>query len=442
MSEEALTVERSAANRSEMQLGEESLLTDEFVRQLIDVGETDVLIGLPTHNNAKTIGSVIEAIQETILQWFPRERVAIINADAGSRDGTPELIVSASIDDVRRRSFNRFALRTLHAISTQYGTTIARGTALRTILAASELLRARACAVISPETNELTPDGLRALLQPVCRDECDLVLPTYARHKFEGLLITNLLYPMTRALYGVRIREPYASEFAISGRLGSQFLAQASWNDDAARAGCEVLLTTASITSGARMCQAFMGPKPRLEHRAADLVPALRQTIGVLFASMESTFASWSGKTGSQAIPTSGSEQHFTIDPIRVNRKRLRDMFSTGVGELQSVYQSVLSPATMLDLRRIAAAPEEEVDYNAELWARTVYEFAAAYHKSVMNRDHIIQALAPLFRGRAFAFLAENRNSSASEVEDKVEDLCLTFESLKPYLLEIWNGKK
>ena len=126
------------------------------------------------------------------------------------------------------------------------------------------------------------------------------MLPTYARHKFDGLLITNLLYPMTRALYGLRIREPYVSEFAFSGRLGSQFLAQNSWNDEAARTGCEVGFTTAAIAGGFRICQSFLGTKPHIERHSADLVPALRQTIGVLFSSMESNFSLWSGKTGSQ----------------------------------------------------------------------------------------------------------------------------------------------
>jgi len=50
-----------------------------------------------------------------------------------------------------------------------------------------------------------------------------------------------------------------------------------------------------------------------------------------------------------------------------------------------------------------------------------VYEFAASYRKSVISRDHIIQALAPLFRGRAFTFLVENRNASEDEVENNIE---------------------
>jgi len=439
---EASTQERSPALRTEVKLSEETLLTDEFLRQLISVGEIDILVGLPTHNNAKTVGPVVSAIQNGILRWFPRERAAILNADAGSRDGTPEVVVSASIDDVQRRDFNRAALRTLHSISHQYGNSMAPGTALRTIMAAAELLRARACAVISPESTTLQPENLQALLRPVYRDDFDLVLPTYARHKFDGLLITNLLYPMTRAVYGLRIREPYASDFAFSDRLGSQFLAQTPWNDDGVRAGCEVRFAMAAIAGGFRISQAFLGTKPHVERHAPDLVPALRQTIGALFASMEPNFALWSAKTGSQPIPTNGAEQQFTLEPLRVNRKRLHEGFRTGVAELESVFQSILSPNTLVELQQVARLEEEDFHYPADLWVKTVYEFAAAHHKAVISRDHIIQALASLFRGRAFTFLVENRNSSASEVENHVENLCLEFERLKPYLLEIWDGGK
>jgi len=325
MSEEVSTSERPTALRTEIKLTEESFLTDDFVRQLVSVGEVDILVGLPTHNNAKTISTVVAAIQDGILQRFPRERAAIINVDGGSKDGTPELVVNTAIDDVRSRAFNRHALRTLPSISAKYGNSVARGTAFRTILAAADLLSARAGAVISPESTNIKPEWLPALLSPVYKQGIDLVLPTYARHKFDGLLITNLLYPMTRALYGLRIREPYASDFAFSGRMGTQFLAQNSWSDEAARAASEIRFSTAAIAGGFRICQTFLGTKPHVERHAADLVPALRQTIGVLFSTMESTFPLWSSKTGSEPVPTTGDTQQFTLDPMRVNRKRLGD---------------------------------------------------------------------------------------------------------------------
>jgi hypothetical protein len=421
-------------------LAEESYLTDDFLRQLMNVGEVDILIGLPTHNNVKTVGSVVHTIQSGILRGFPRERAVIINADGGSRDGTPQLVTGVSIDDMR--ASNLHALRTLHSISTKYASSPRPADAFRTILAAAELLRPKACVVMSPESANIEPEWLSKLLRPIFDDGFDLVTPTYRRHKFEGLLITNLLYPMTRALYGLRIREAYSPEFGFSGRLGSQFLGQNAWNDETEGAGVELRFTLAAIAGKYRICQSFLGDKDRIERHAVDLVPALRQTAGALFSALEPDFPVWSVVAGSQPPPTTGSDQEVLLEALRVNRKRLREMFLAGIAELESVFQSILSPSTLAELQRIAHLGEEEFRYPAELWVRTVYEFAASYQKSVISRDHIVQALAPLFRGRVFTFLTENRNASAVGVEKNIEDLCLEFERLKPYLLELWKSRE
>ncbi len=395
----------------ETRLADETFLTDDFLRQLINVGEVDILIGLPTHNNARTIGAIVQTIQAGILRWFPRDRAVIINADGGSRDGTPELVTSASIDDTRRTT-NLPALRTLHSISTRYGNSPADSMALRTILAAAELLQAKACVVMSAESSNIESDWLSKLLHPIRTDGFDLVTPIYRRHMFEGLLITNLLYPMTRALYGFSIREPYNRDFALSGQFASDFLVRNGW-DDRSNGGIELRLTLSALREQRHICQAFLGDREHIEHRGADLVPALRQTVGTLFSAMDDDFALWSTAKDSRAVTTLGPDHETSMEPLRVNRKRLREMFTTGVAELADVFQQILSSATIAELQRIAALSEAEFHYSAELWVRTVYEFAASYRKSVISRDHIIQAMAPLFRGRALTFLIENRNSSA-----------------------------
>jgi glucosylglycerate synthase len=433
--------ERAEAIHTELKAEDESFLTDDFLRQLINVGEVDILVGLPTHNNAKTIGSIVQTIQSGILQAFPRERAVIINVDGGSRDGTPELVTGVSIDDVRPVA-NLYALRTLHSITTKYARNPESGVPLRTILAAADLLRAKACIVMSPESTNIESQWLSNLLRPIYREGFDLVTPTYRRHKFEGLLMTNLLYPMIRALYGVRIREPYAPEFGFSGRLGGNFLNRNDWNGGSGGAGVELRFTLAAITGGYRICQSFLGEREHVERRSADLVPALRQTVGPLFSALESDFPVWSTVTGAQTVPSTGSDQGALLGPMRINRKRLREMFSTGVAELKSVFQSILSSSTLAELQQIAGLEEEGFHYPADLWVRTVYEFAASYQKSVISRDHIIQALAPLFRGRALTFLIENRNASVNDVENNIEGLCLEFERLKPYLLHMWKSRE
>ncbi|HEX8816044.1 MAG TPA: glycosyltransferase [Terriglobales bacterium] len=420
---------------------EEKLLNDDFLRQLINVGEVDILVGLPTHNNCKTIAPIVRAIQTGALKFFPRERVAIINADGGSQDGTPDLVAGAAIDDLRNES-KVYALRTLHCVSTQYARAPEPGTALRTILAAADLLRARACVVISPDATTMEPEWMQRLARPVYAESFDLVSPIYQRPKFEGALMRNLLYPMTRAIYGYRVYEPYASEFAISGRLATDFLNKEFWNDEWGRTGAEMFLTTTALTGQYRVSQAFLGMKAPTTRNAGDVVAAMRRTVGALFSSLDENFAIWSAVSGSQPVPTIGAPSEAAAEPVRISRKRLRDMFATGVSELQPVFSSILAPSTLSDLDRIATLELQDFNYPAELWAKTVFEFAAAYHNSVINRDHIIQAMVPLYRGRSLTFFQESRNGNGNDIEANVEALCGEFERLKTYLLERWSDGK
>jgi hypothetical protein len=423
-------------------LAEGSILTDDFLRELMNVGEVDILIGVPTLNDAATVGQVVQSVRAGLLKYFPRQRAVIINVDGGSRDSTQDLVRAAAISDLGRIA-NPNVLRTLHCISTTYdGSGDETGVALHTIVAAAELVRATTCGVISPDSSGIEPEWIDRLLRPVSRDNFDLVTPIYRRHKFDGLLVRNLLYPMTRALYCKRVREPHPADFAFSSRFATYFLEQDIWSQPAVQNGAEMYLIISAISGGFRLAQSFLGARPRLDHASGDLVLAMRQTVGVLFWALEKSFPVCPPNPETDSLPAIEPDAAVSLEPLRVNRRRLHKMFTNGLAELNPVLTSILSSSTLAELNQAAATPEDDFRYSDELWVRTVYEFAASYHKEVISRDHIIQAMAPLYRGRAFTFLIENREASAAAVETNVENLCLTFERLKPYLLEIWNGRK
>jgi len=422
-------------------MSDENILSDAFIHELINVGEVDILVGVPTYNDSRTVGQVVQAVRAGLLMYFPRARAVIINADGGSRDGTQELVRAASISDMSISSDVR-ALRTLHSISTQYEGGPGSGLALRTILAAADLLQAKACAVVSPESTTVEPAWIDHLVQPILNEGRELVLPVYRRQKFDGLLIRNLVYPLTRAIYRCLVREPYPSEFAFSGSLGSHFLQQDIWTQELGRRGAELWMTLSAIAERSKVSQSYLGTKSRPENPPSDLVNAMRGTAGTIFAFMESAPALWTGARDPLEAPCGGCQSTVSLEPLRVNRKRLYQMFSFGISELEPVFLSILSPETYAELKRLAAQPEDRFAYPAELWARTVYEFSAAYHKAVIGRDHVVQALVPLFRGRAFTFVTENRDATAEEVESNIELVCQAFEREKPYLQQLWGGGK
>ena len=421
-------------------MAEETILTDDSLRELMNVGEVDILVGVPTYNSANTVGPVVQAIRAGLLKYFPRQRAAIINPDGGSNDATQELVRAASISDMQHAAHPQ-ALRTLHSISTRYEGNPGSAKALYTILAAADLLHPTACAVISADSN-IEADWIPRLLQPVYRDNLDLITPLYRRHKFDGLLVRNVAYPMIRALYRKCVREPYSSEVAFSGRLGSHLLGRDIWSEDMGFSGGELFLTIAAINDSFRIAQVFLGSKDGLDHAPADLVRAMRDTVAPLFSALEHSPPAPASSSECASVPSIGGNAEITLEPRRINRKRLYEMFANGVVELEPVLKVILSPPTLTELQHGATKGEGEFCYSDELWVRTVYEFAASYHKSVISRDHIIQALAPLYRGKIHTFLLTNRDADGAEVEGNVETLCLAFERFKPYLDDLWNGRK
>jgi len=331
----------------------------------------------------------------------------------------------------------------VHRITTRYANQPSRGTAFRAILAAADLLRAKACAVISPEISNFSAAWVKSLLQPAYRENFDFVAPLYSRHKNDGLLARNLVYPMGRAVFGRRIRELNSGELGFSGKLAGHCLNFDVWHEDTVRTSPEAWMAITAISSGFRCCQSFLGPKVHsLTSSGSDIVTTIRQAVGTLFWCLESQQAFWMERNGSESVPTFGPEHELTTEPVRVNRKRMFDLFLSGAAGLSDVLNSILTPETHAELQRIATEDDRKFRYKDELWVRTLCEFAASYHHAAIDRDHLIQALVPLYRGRIYSFLQEHHDSSPEDIEAHCENLCLEFERLKPYLVERWKANK
>jgi glucosylglycerate synthase len=418
-----------------------SLLSDEFVRELVAVGEVDLLVGIPTLNDAQTVGHVAQAAQVGFGKYFSRERAVLINADGGSRDGTPEVFMNCSME-TSRGPLPSHPLRTIHRITTVYRDAPDPGAALRTILAAADLLRAKAVAIVSGALTGVNPAWIDNLLRPIYKEKFDLATPLYHRQRFDGLLVRNLLYPMVRSVYGKRVCEPLATEFALSGRLASHVAEQEFWREAENVSSPEIWITTFALLGDFRVCQSFLGPKGHVEKDARqDFVGTLRRAVGTFFRCMDAQESFWLSKTNSEPVPTFGFPYEIDLKSIRFNRRRMLQMFRTGVTELASILQVILAEETFREIQELARLSDDEFRYSDELWVKSVYDFAGAFHRSVMNRDHIVQALAPLYRGRVGAFVIQNHEASTGEIDKAIENLCEECERLKPYLVGRWNAK-
>jgi hypothetical protein len=93
----------------------------------------------------------------------------------------------------------------------------------------------------------------------------------------------------------------------------------------------------------------------------------------------------------------------------------------------------------MLILKRMSTGQNGKFVFPDQAWVRTVFDFALGYRLRTMNRDHLLRAFTPLYLAWVASFATEMRTARAEEVEHRLEALCLTFESEKPYLISRWR---
>jgi hypothetical protein len=424
-------------------LAEETFLADDLLRQLMSVGEVDLLVAISSHDAAHTIGHAVQAIEQSVQQNFVRERVVIVNVSGGDKGQDGD--VSTALGNLTEKNVRLpgiTSLRTIHRVAANFSSPPSPGIALRTILATADLLRARACAVVSPATCTLTSDSIGNLLRPVYREKFDFVAPLYTRHKYQGLLARNLLYPMNRAVFGCGIRELYTDEWGFSGRLAALCLSQNVWYEEAIQARPEAWMAISAISSDFRCCQAFLGEKLQaMRGPGTDIVGVLRQTVGTLFWCLETQQSLWLDSERSQPVPTFGPAHELTSEPTDLDRHKIFEMFRSGVTEFEPILSSILDPETHAKIKSIASLAEGKFRFKSDIWVRALYDFAASYHHAIINRDHLVQALAPLYRGMTHSFLVEHADSSPAEMEAASEMLCAEFELQKPYLRDRWKAK-
>jgi hypothetical protein len=417
-----------------------SLLPDELVHELMAVGQVDVLVGIPTLNNAATIGQVVKAVHHAFGRYCSRERTVLINCDGGSEDGTRAIVRDLSMDEADTLTL-RHSLRTMHRISTPYHGVPGKGSALRQIFAAADLLQAGAVAVLDPDVTSVTPEWIEALVRPVRAKQFDFIAPIYARHPLEGPLVSQLVRPLARAAYGWQIAEPQAAEFGCSGRFAAHCLDQPVWDTPLAQVGLDIWLTGEAVSRGFRCAQAPLGPRTVAP---GPLRPGLAETftqvVGSLFACLEQQAPFWLGRQGSEALPAIGPPLTLPVDAPAIDGERLLQSFGTNLVDLQAILDTILGPDTHAALSATAQQPPPRLHFSDELWVATVYQFLAAHHEGVMRRDHVTQALLPLYLGRAGSFVMQHAGSDPAQIDAALDALSAAFERAKPSLVQRWTG--
>ena len=403
-----------------------------------EIKEADILVGIPSYNNSRTIGHVVRAVIAGLAKYFPKAKAVLVNSDGGSTDGSLEEVKKVGIEDFKM-ILTSHPVHPIHKIVTPYYGIPGKGSAFRTIFEAAKLLNVKACAVVDSDLRSITPEWMELLLRPIYEEGFDYVAPLYARHKFDGTITNSIVYPLTRALYGKRVRQPIGGDFGFSGKLASFYLTREVWETDVARFGIDIWMTTLAIAEGYKVCQSYLGAKIHdVKDPGSDLGPMFTQVVSSVFRLMGDYQNIWKEVRESQPVPTFGFHYEVGVEPVSVNVERMIENFRLGVKDLMEILRKVLFPETVPWLESIGRLSDEAFSLPQDLWVHIVYDFAVAYYKGSVHREHLLKSMIPLYLGRVASFVMENQKSSIIEVEEEIESLCMVFDEMKPYLIERW----
>ncbi len=419
--------------------GMSNIILRKEVREWLDtLGTADLLVGIPSYNNARTIGHVVRAVQAGLAKYFPECTAVLVNSDGGSTDGTREVVEQAAVEDFQQILIPA-RVPTFFKTATLYQGVPGKGSAFRTVFEIARALEVKACAVVDSDLRSITPEWVELLLKPVWSGGYDYVAPLYHRHKYDGTITNSIVYPLTRALYGRCVRQPIGGDFGFSGRLAAHYLEQDVWASDVARFGIDIWMTTTALAGNFRVCQSFLGAKIHdAKDPGADLSAMLYQVVSATFDLMETWHDVWSAAHPSTPVPSFGFRYAVGLEPIAVNVERMIERFVLGVRELSGIWEAVLPGDILAFLGDACLSTGDAFRFPDDVWGSIIYHFALAHHERMLPREHLLKSLTPLYIGKVASFVLETADSSAEQVEDRIEELCLAFENLKPLLLEKW----
>ncbi|MGA9657214.1 MAG: hypothetical protein WBV96_25235, partial [Polyangia bacterium] len=309
---------------------------------------------------------------------------------------------------------------------------------LRMILELAHAVHARACLVLDASVTSMGADWVERLVRPILDEQFDIVAPCPARHKLDGAIGNGIVYPLTRALYGKRVRQPLGSVFALSGRLVERFLARKVWDIEVSALSADARAVGEAICGEFAVCQAFLGPADHAGSGSSlDLSSILATVLGSVFDEMNHNVSFWQKVRGSEPVRWFGTPVEIAGNPPPVDIHKMWESFRLGCRTLQDVWSVFLPPATLLALKYLAR--DDATALADDLWARIVYDFALGYRLHVMNRGHLLRALTPLYLGWLAGFAREMAAAPSQDVERRVQQLSMVYEAQKPYLISRWR---
>ncbi|MDD5476339.1 MAG: glycosyltransferase [Syntrophales bacterium] len=402
---------------------------DVIVENQNQVDSAEIIVGIPSYNEADSIAFPTEVADRGLTTHFPGRKAVIINVDNNSPDGTKDVFLGTPTKAPKIY------------ISTPPGIK-GKGNNFRNLFEASVELDAKAVVVVDADLKSITPEWIQYLGEPLFRN-FNYVTPLYVRHKYDGSITNHITYPLLRTLFGLRVRQPIGGDFGFSGRMARAFLSEKLWNENVANFGIDIWMTTIAVARRFRVCQTLLGtPKThRAKDPAKDLGPMFTQVVMTFFDLMIDFEYLWKDTTDSWPSSIFGFGLGIDEKPpaVKVNTGALYKSFTSGVDRYAENWERIVPPGELAEVKKTRMMPQKSFYYPSDLWARILFSFAIAYRNNEIPRDRIIESMIPFYHSRILSFVNRTNRKNIRECEEYFESIVRVFEKEKCYLIKRWD---
>ena len=397
------------------------------------ITEAEIVVGIPSYNEADCIAYPTDVASRGLQEHFPNIKAAIINVDNHSNDGTKDVFLNTPTKVPKIY------------ISTPEGVR-GKGNNFKNLFEAAVELNAKAVVVVDADLKSITPRWIQYLGEPLF-GRFDFVAPIYARHKYDGSITNHIAYPMLRALFGLRVRQPIGGDFGFSGNLARAFLSEKLWNDKISHFGIDIWMTTIAIARRFNICQAFLG-NPKIHNPkdpAADLGPMFTQVVSTLFDLMIDFEYLWKDTYESRPSNIYGFGLGIEEKPpaVNVNTDSLFNGFKKAWAKYGEIWEKIIPSPEFIEINKLKKIEnKKQFLFPTELWARLLFSFAVAYRNKSIEKTDIIESMIPFYHARVLSFVNKTESADVKEAEEYLENVNRIFEAEKYYLINRWDATR
>jgi len=403
-------------------------LDKEIIDKCKKIKPLDIVVGVLCKNVEATVLNVLNVINEGLYRYFPGYNKAIIISTADSSDKTNESIgLFTPYEDI-------------HKITTKDIISKGKGSGVMTIFEIAHEADAKMVILIDGDLLSIKPRWIPMIANPIIYGRADLTVPYYIRDKNDGVITNNLVYPFTRALYGIDIRQPIAGEYAISRNLYELLRNHPLFPPDF---GVDIFILTVAAAEQMYVKEGLFSLKihESTTHYLEPekfLIPMFRKVTGEMFELAKYYEQYW--RNHPARFKTKYYRECFSQKPIpvKVNISEMNNNFKKEFETSKNIMKQYLPQSILEELENIV---KNEHNFDSELWCEIVYSYASSWKHVSTDSDKylLLDSLKTLWIGRFVSYAKEVKDMDINEAEKIIQKQAELFEEKFEYLQSIYE---